>query len=129
MAPSVDEDLGHFVWFVTARGTDLETATRNSVTPARFVAADSSAGLYADVEGTLAQVKDQETLDKVWSVFAAAWFEGGKDDPDVCLLRFAPSEAEVSVTAQNGAKFLYEIAKGNLTSEKPDVGAQGTISF
>ncbi len=129
MAPSVDEDLGHFMWFITARDTDLETATRSSATPARFVAADSDAGLYADVEGTLAQVEDDETLDKVWSMFSAAWFEDGKHDPDVRLLRFAPDKGEVSTTEQNGAKFLYEIAKANLTAATPDVGAQGKVSF
>ena len=129
MSPSYKEELGPHLWFITAHGTDLEITTRTGAAPARFVAAESSAGLYADVEGSLAQVDDAATLDKVWSVFAAAWFEDGKSDPDVRLLRFTPSEAEVSATPSNGAKVLYEIAKGNLTDDTPDVGSQGKVQF
>lgn len=45
------------------------------------------------------------------------------------LLGVAPAAAEISVTEKNGAKLLYEIAKGNLTPQRPDVGAQGKVSF
>ena len=34
-------------------------------------------------------------VDKLWSRFAAAWFEGGKADPKLQLLRLDPEHAEV----------------------------------
>ncbi|MEL6450977.1 MAG: pyridoxamine 5'-phosphate oxidase family protein [Pseudomonadota bacterium] len=129
MAPSVDDDVPDHIWFITAHGTDLAQATAQGAQPARFVVADGSAGLYADIDGTLAQVDDAQALDEVWSVFASAWFDEGKEDKDICLLRFSPASADVSVTPTSGAKVLFEIAKGNLTDDRPDMGTQGPITF
>jgi len=34
-------------------------------------------------------------IDKLWKKFVAAWFEGGKEDPKLCLLRFDAEQAEI----------------------------------
>ena len=129
MSPQLDEDVPGAVWFITAKGTDLAKGVSGGSRDARFVVADGSAGLYADIDGTLEHSTDREALDEVWSFVADAWFEGGKHDPDVCLLKFTPKEGEVSITPTSGAKFLYEVTKANVTDEKPDMGEQGTVSF
>lgn len=129
MSPQVDDDLPGHIWFITAKGTDLAKAVESSVQPARMVVSADSQGLYADVLGTLERSTDREALDEVWSFVADAWFEGGQHDPDVCLLRFTPKSADLSVTSGSGVKFLYEIAKAHITDDKPDMGEQGRITF
>ena len=129
MAPQVDDDVPGHVWFITAQDTDLAQATAAAPQPGRFVVADGGAGLYADVEGTLAQVENDAALDEVWNRIAAAWFEDGKQDGDVRLLRFTPATAALSVTPTSGAKFLYEIAKGNMSDDDPDLGSKGNVTF
>lgn len=129
MSPQVDDDLPGHIWFITAKGTDLAKAVESSVQPARMVVSADSQGLYADVLGTLERSTDREALDEVWSFVADAWFEGGQHDPDVCLLRFTPKSADLSVTSGSGVKFLYEIAKAHITDDKPDMGEQGHITF
>lgn len=129
MSPQVDDDYRDQIFFITANGTDLAKAVAAGEQTAQFVVADASSGLYADVEGTLRRSTDREALDEVWSFVSDAWFEGGQHDPDVCLLQFTPAQGELSVTPTSGVKFLYEIAKANLTDEKPDVGSQGTVTF
>lgn len=39
--------------------------------------------------------KDRAAIDRLWNRFVAAWFEGGKEDPKLALLRFDPQEAEI----------------------------------
>ncbi|WP_430447853.1 pyridoxamine 5'-phosphate oxidase family protein [Rhodophyticola sp.] len=129
MSPQVDDDMPGHIWFITAKGTDLAKSVEAGAQPAQFVVADAKTGLYADVEGQLSRSTDREALDEVWSFVADAWFEGGQHDPDVCLLQFTPDSAEISVTPTSGVKFLYEIAKANLTDQKPDAGEQGTVTF
>lgn len=129
MSPQLDDDLPGAVWFITAKGTDLAMGVEAGPQTAQMVVADADSGLYADVEGVLSHSSDREALDEVWSFVADAWFEGGKHDPDVRLLRFVPTEAEISVTPTSGVKFLYEIAKANLTKTKPEQGAQGRVTF
>ncbi len=34
-------------------------------------------------------------IEKLWNPYVAAWFEGGKDDPKVTLLRLDPEHAEI----------------------------------
>lgn len=117
------------VWFITAKGTDLAQSVANGAQPAQMVVSDDKSGLYADVRGMLDHSTDREALDEAWSFVAGAWFDGGQHDPDVCLLRFTPKTAKMSITSGGGAKFLYEIAKAHLTSDKPDMGEQGEVSF
>ncbi len=84
---------------------------------------------HAAAQGTICRSTDRDALDDVWSFVADAWFEGGQHDPDVRLLKFTPVTGELSVTPISGIKFLYEMAKANLTDDKPDTGQQGAITF
>lgn len=128
MAPQVDDDVPGHIWFITAQGTELANAVATGPQAAQFVVTDDKAGLYADIDGMLTLSADDDALDEVWSGMAAAWFEDGKADDDVRLMKFTPSAGEVSLT-EGGVKFLYEIAKANLTRDTPDYGAQGPVTF
>jgi general stress protein 26 len=115
------------IWFISAAGTPMVDAAQTG-SRASYITACSGGNLYARVDGTLAVERDANKVDELWSPFAAAWFEEGRKDDDVRLLKFTPIEAEVWGT-DGQAKFLYEIAKGNLTDSTPDAGVHGTITF
>jgi general stress protein 26 len=51
--------------------------------------------LFASLQGTLRLQNDRATIDRLWNRFVAAWFEGGKDDPNLALLRFDATHAEI----------------------------------
>lgn len=129
MSPQTDDDLPGKIWFITAKGTDLANGTATGPQAAQMVIVADKAGLYADVEGTLTQSHDKKALDEVWSFAADTWFEGGKTDPDVCLLCFVPTVAEVSITTTSAIKFFYEMAKAKVSGDQPDAGAQGVVTF
>ena len=129
MSPQVDDDTPGKVWFITAKETDLAKAVAKGAVDARMVVSDNGQGLYADIWGALVHSTDREELEEAWSFVADAWFEGGKNDPDVCLLCFTPASAQVWITPTSGVKFFYEMAKSNLTEAKPDMGEQGKIIF
>ena len=63
----------------------------------RAIAAFSSKGhdLFASVQGSLSISRDRDVIDRLWNPFIAAWFEGGKDDPTLRLLRMDPEETHV----------------------------------
>ncbi len=129
MSPYVDKDLPGAIWFVTAKDTELGQSVASGDQSAQLVLSDDAAGLYADIDGTLSLSEDKAELDEIWTYVASAWFEKGMEDPDVCLMHFAPANAEIAITTTSGAKFLYQIAKANLTGNDPDVGTKGTITF
>ena len=55
---------------------------------------------------------DRATIDRLWNRYVAAWFEGGKDDPKLALLRLDPERAEIWVDASSllaGIKLLLGV--------------------
>ena len=50
--------------------------------------------LFATVHGQLTQEHDRSVVDRFWSPFVAAWYEG-KDDPKLAVLRLDPERAQI----------------------------------
>ncbi|EIE51915.1 general stress protein [Salipiger aestuarii] len=126
MSPQADAD-NNAIWFITARGSAADRGAQSGG-EALFHVADSKAHLYANVSGKLTAVNDSGKLDELWNAFAAAWFEDGRDDSAVQLVKFTPHDAEIWA-GDGGASFMYEIAKANLTGDTPDTGDHGRVVF
>ncbi|MDF1729784.1 MAG: pyridoxamine 5'-phosphate oxidase family protein [Sulfitobacter sp.] len=122
-----DDDPTGALWFITAKQTDLAKAAVTAA-PSTFIVCAKDESLYTRIEGTLSLSEDRAKLDEIWTAMAAAWFEEGKQDPDVQLMRFDPRKAEVWMTGGN-LKFLYEVAKASMSETTPDVGRHETIVF
>ena len=51
--------------------------------------------LFATLHGDLVVDNDPAMIDRLWNKWVAAWFEGGKSDPKLLLLRFEPDRAQI----------------------------------
>jgi general stress protein 26 len=74
---------------------------------ASFVAKDHN--VFASLHGQLILDNDRATIDRLWNRFVAAWYPGGKDDPNLQLIRFEPQRAQIWLNANNvfaGIKLL-----------------------
>ena len=60
---------------------------------------------------------------------AAAYFPGGKDDPELTMLRLDLSDAEIWHSEAGPVRFAYEVAKANLTKTVPDMGSKTEVKF
>ena len=89
-----DRDEGGPVYFFTAKDNGIVQAMKQSH---RAMAHFASKGhdLFAAVHGTLVLDNDRETIDRLWNPFIAAWFEGGKEDPKLQLIRLDAESAEI----------------------------------
>lgn len=98
-----DEDRGP-IWFFTSKETDLARELREG-RASRALAHFASKGhdLFASIHGTLSLSDDRAVIDRLWNPFVAAWFEGGKDDPKLQLLRLDPERAQIWL---NGSSLL-----------------------
>ena len=68
--------------------------------------------MFATLGGKLVLDNDPAVIDRLWNPFIAAWFEGGKDDPKVRLLRMDPEHAHVWLNENNllaGVKLLLGV--------------------
>jgi len=82
------------IWFFTAKDHAI---VQNLDKGRRAIATFTSKGhgLFATVHGNLSLDNDRATIDRLWNRFVAAWYEGGKDDPKLALLRLDAERAEI----------------------------------
>ena len=88
-----DDDRGP-IWFFTATDTAIAQGLGTQDLAILTFAAKGHA-VFATVHGHLTRTTDRATIDRLWNPWVAAWYEGGKDDPKLALLRFDPATAEI----------------------------------
>ncbi len=107
MTAQFDEELPNCLYFYTNRQNRLVRAlTETHAAVLSFSAKGHD--LFACVHGHLKIDNDRAVIERFWSPVVAAWYEDGKDDPDLTLLRFDMGRAEIW-TAGTG-DFLHWMA-------------------
>lgn len=99
------------IWFFTSKDNALVGLLGRGD---RAIVTFASKGhdLFATVHGTLSVDNRREMIDRLWNRFVAAWFEGGKDDPKLTLLRLDAESAEIWLDASSmiaGIKMLIGV--------------------
>ena len=102
MSAQLDKDANSAIWFFTHKHGKFA-----ALGPATATFEGKSHDIYARFHGTLTVETSRERFDQFWSNFAEAWFDGGKDDPDILFLRMDLGEAEI----WNGDMGLLDTAK------------------
>jgi general stress protein 26 len=95
MTAQLDGDVEHGpIWFFTTRDNGLVQAMRDGHRAmAHFVSKNHE--LFATISGNLVIEQDRAMIDRLWNRFVAAWFEGGKNDPKLQLIRLDPEQAQI----------------------------------
>ncbi len=128
MSQHTDSETGE-IWFITSRTSDLVGAVGSGHT-GQFSVTGKDHRAWACMSGPLEQVDDTAKLDEIWNAVAAAWFDKGRDDPDICLLRLTLASASLWTATGNPLVFGLEIARANMSEQKkPDVGSHVVIEF
>lgn len=90
MTAQLDKTADSAIWFFTTKDSDI--AKLGDVT-ATF--AGKNHDLFARFHGTLAIENDQGRFEQFWNNFVKAWYDGGKDDPNLLFLRMDLETAEI----------------------------------
>ncbi|MEO6432923.1 MAG: pyridoxamine 5'-phosphate oxidase family protein [Sphingomicrobium sp.] len=95
LAEGADKEDGGDIYFFASRnegvGHDLKQGARAIAT---FVS--KGHGLFASLHGTLHDATtEREVIDRLWNPFASVWYKDGKDDPNLLLIRFKATRAEL----------------------------------
>lgn len=122
MNAQLDKDANSAFWFFTA--TDNRLAGGG---PAMAQFASKGHDLFACISGTLRHETDRAVLDRLWDNGIAAWYEGGKNDPKLVLLRFDLEDAEIW-TADPGIKGMFKLATG-MTMKEGDLGKHAEVAL
>ncbi|GAA2750721.1 pyridoxamine 5'-phosphate oxidase family protein [Amnibacterium kyonggiense] len=121
-----DREFDGDLWFFTEDPSHKTDEVRAN--PQVNVALDSGKG-WVSIAGEASIVKDPAKIDELWDTGAEAWFEDGRQDPKVALLKVTAHTAEYWATDAPTPLVLLKYAKAAVTGGRPDVGEARTVDL
>jgi general stress protein 26 len=116
------------IWFFTRDDTDLARDVAGGAS-AMFTYGSKDQEVWACIHGRLTIDNDRARIDEYWNPVLSAWYPGGKEDPHLTLLRFDAGDGRIWVSQKGPVRFLYEVAKANLTKTPPDAGGVTDVNL
>lgn len=111
LTAQLDEDQVDTLFFFVGKDNRLAAGGRAM---AHFVSKGHD--YFACLDGTARIDNDFGLIDKLWNNQAQAWFPGGKDDPNLALLRFDIHSAELWETDMSVSGKLKMLFGGKIRS-------------
>ncbi|UQN06353.1 pyridoxamine 5'-phosphate oxidase family protein [Deinococcus sp. QL22] len=85
-------------------------------------------GNYVSLTGRAELVEDRAKLDELWNDFYKTYFEGGKEDPNIQLIKIHAHGAEYWESDGRLRSFI-QMAKGAITGKQQNMGKNDTVSL
>jgi len=121
----IDDD-GNF-WFLSAVNSDKTFEIKND-SDVQLIYSKVSDSHYLSVSGKATISKDRQKIEELWNKLAEAWFKGGKDDPNLSVIKVAPTDAYYWDTKNGKMVSLIKIAISAVSGKQMDGGVEGKIS-
>jgi general stress protein 26 len=113
------------LWFLTDRHSAKVDEIERDV---QVLVTMQSKMKFVSLSGTATPVEDRARVARLWKLEWQAWFPGGKDDPNLVLLRVVGDAGEYwDNSGTSGVKYLVEAGKALLTGTRPDVGGDPKV--
>lgn len=127
MAPQLDRD-SDTIWFFARKSAEMVKAIRAGA-QAHFCITGKDHDYHACIAGPISVDLDTDKRDAFWNTVIDAWFEDGKNDPDLTMLALRMKDAKIWASTDSKLKFGWEIAKANVSHDEPEVGVTREIGF
>lgn len=89
------EDDGGPIWFFGSKDSELGETLALGPKDGQMTFASKGHDLWASASGPLTAVHDRAIIDRLWNPHVAAWYEDGKDDPKLLLVRYDAQDAHI----------------------------------
>jgi len=84
---------------------------------------------FRSINGIAEVSTDQARIEKYWNKMVEGWFEKGKDDPTIRVLKVTPSEAHYWDNKSNKLVTFLKVAVSAISGQKMDIGREGEINI
>jgi general stress protein 26 len=111
--------------------TDVHSAKQDEIETAPdvgLVVIDAKEKAYLSITARARVVRDTAKIAQVWRKTDEVWWPGGPSDPNVCLLRIEPLNAELWDGPASTARTVFEFAKAWLTGQEPSLGENRKVT-
>lgn len=125
MATQEVDEAGNF-WFLSKESSHKNSEINEDPEVQLFYSNHGSSE-YLTVFGYAEVIQDRAKLEELWNPIAKAWFNEGKDDPEISIICVRPVDAYYWDTKSNKLVSLMKIATSAVTGKTMDDGIQGEI--
>lgn len=124
----VDEEGN--LWFISSKESNKNFDIKEDKKVQLFFMNNSNYE-FLSVYGDAFIYTDQSTIEEKWSSFANAWFEEGKEDPNVTIIRVQPTDTYYWDTKAGKMVSFLSFAWAAVTGNKTDNsdGVEGKINI
>ncbi|OJV54035.1 MAG: hypothetical protein BGO31_11755 [Bacteroidetes bacterium 43-16] len=83
---------------------------------------------FLSINGVATVSRDQERIDKYWNKFVEAWFEKGKEDPNIRVMKVNVKDAHYWDNKTNKLVTFFKLAASAVSGQKLDIGREGSLN-
>jgi general stress protein 26 len=109
MTAHFDDEQGP-LWFYAHKSSRIAQSA-DTGQPAVFNYVGKDHDLYACVHGEVVVSQDRSAIERFWSEEVARWYPGGRDDPDLAILCFTPSSAQIWLPTSGAKPSLFGLGR------------------
>ncbi len=84
---------------------------------------------FLSINGTAAISREPARIDKYWNKMVEAWFEKGKEDPHIRVLKVTPGEAHYWDNKTNKLVTFLKVAASAVSGQPLDIGREGELNL
>ena len=127
MSATETDDEGN-LWFFSAKSSDKNRHIQTDPRVQLFFSHPGSSE-FLSVYGSASISTDKALIEKYWNPVVKAWFQEGKDDPEITLIKVAPEEAYYWDTKNSKMVSMIKILTSVVTGKTMDDGVEGTLKL
>lgn len=120
------DDEGNF-WFLSPKDSHKNYEIKSDAR-VQLLFANTSESEYLTVYGRATVLDDRKKIEEMWSPMAKAWFEQGKDDPNLSLIKVEPEDAHYWEPKQSKMITLFKMAVSAVSGKKMEIGREGELN-
>lgn len=121
----VDEQ-GNIWYLLSSESETYHNLEKNKNVSILF--SDTSNFNFLSLNGQAEISQDQARIDKYWNKMIEVWFEKGKEDPRIRVLKVVPSEAHYWDNKTNKLVTMFKVLSSAVTGQKLDIGREGELN-
>lgn len=125
MSAHIAQDENTF-YFLTDK-TDKKTQDLKHYPTVCMAFGDASDFKYVSITGEASVTDDRAKIKELWSVWAKAWWDS-PDDPNICVLKIVPTEAEYWDTPGKIVATV-KMAVAAATNTRPEIGESAKVAM
>ena len=127
MAVQEVDDEGN-LWFISSATSNKNFEIKKDDDVQLFFS-NSSSSQFLSFYGHATIYNDEEKIEELWNPIAKAWFEDGKDDVKVTIIKVSPSNVYYWDTKDGKIVSLIKMAGAAILGTKPDIGVEGKLKI